>query len=90
MALFVKRTDLDLWATALGVNNDDDALRAMRRLVSEVDVAAVLLRGAWQKVKDAPDDESRRHLVKALAEAVLAVDELRHVQKSFALHERGR
>jgi predicted phage tail protein len=90
MALFVKRTDLDLWATALGVNNDDDALQVLRQVLAQVDAAAQQLRTAWHKVADAPDDEARKHIAKALTEAVVAVDELRHVQKSFRLHERGR
>lgn len=90
MALFVKRADLDAWAVALGVSNDDDALQVLRRVVAEVDAAATLLRGVWRKVADAPDGKARDHLVKSLGEAVIAVDELRHVQKSFRLHERGR
>jgi hypothetical protein len=83
------RHDLDAWAYALDVPDDEQAVRALRLFVRDGLRAYVALgRLSSRSLADA-DQSVGRALHVARAHTVEAIETARDVQAAFARHERG-
>jgi hypothetical protein len=84
------RRDLDAWATALDVHNDDDAKGVLGRLLLGLSDTHAALAESSRLVNRAPDGDVTASLSRAMGNVGEAMDELTTVLLSFAAHERGR
>src|SRR3954470_8061960 len=83
------RRDLDAWATALDVRNDDDAKGVLGRLLLGLSDTHAALAESSRLVNRAPDGDVTASLSRAMGNVGEAMDELTTVLLSFAAHERG-
>jgi hypothetical protein len=84
------RRDLDAWANALDVHNDDDARGVLGRLLLGLSNTHAALAESSRTVNRAPDGDVTASLSRAMGNVGDAMDELTTVLLSFAAHERGR
>jgi hypothetical protein len=84
------RRDLDAWANALDVRNDDDAKGVLGRLLLRLSDTHSSLAESSRLVNRAPDGDVTASLSRAMGNVGEAMDELTTVLLSFAAHERGR
>lgn len=89
MARFKSR-ELDQWATALGVTNDDDALRVLFKVLVLVTVARQECDALVRATTSAPDDAIYKNVLNARVSFDLIDDSIRPVYLAFRRHARGR
>ena len=89
MALFATRRDLDEWADALGVRNDEDASGELHKLMGRLLDGQDRVRAVARSLSKAPNDEVRQSLATALGRLDLAVFVVDEALRGFAVHERG-
>jgi hypothetical protein len=89
MALFTKGSELDRWAVALGVGNDDEAMRALTRLMAALKAAQEHAAEVASATTDAPDPEVSDGARSAVTEIDAALDELVRIYHKFQHHYRG-
>lgn len=81
--------DLDGWAAAMEVGNDDEALRELHRLLGRLLDSEDRIKDTARSVSKAPNEEVRRSLDTALNRIDLAVVAIDDALRMFAAHERG-
>ncbi|MPZ61145.1 MAG: hypothetical protein GEU93_07585 [Propionibacteriales bacterium] len=86
--LFTNRRDLDAWAHALGVDNDDDAIGVLHRLTDGLVDADDRLRGAQKTLAKAPNRDVLVQLSRALGRIDQLQTVLEEVARGFQIHER--
>ena len=87
--LFATRRDLDGWADALGVRNDEDASGELHKLMGRLLDAQDRVRTVARSLSRAPKDDVRGSLATALGRLDLAVVAVDQALRGFAVHERG-
>jgi hypothetical protein len=87
--LFATRRDLDAWAVALGVSNDDDASGELHKLMGRLLDGQDRIRTTARSLSKAPNEDVRRSLATALGRLDLAVFAVGEALRDFAVHERG-
>jgi hypothetical protein len=90
VAVVMTRRDLDAWARALGLDNDDDAAGQVRRLFGWVSSAAIDLNSAYLLLGGGSDRGLSEHVHVAFNRSTEATSELADVLLAFERHERGR
>ena len=89
-----RNLDLDTWATALGVDNDTDAIAALRVLNSRLDALAgelaQLMRGLPEGGKwGTPAGDARDYVSTSIEGLHETKDRLQVMTQAFGRHERG-
>ena len=88
MPLFASRRDLDVWADALGVANDDEAVGVLQRLLGRLLDGQDRVRSAARALSGAPGKDLQTELSKALGRIDLSVIAVEDALRGFRIHER--
>ncbi|MPZ61146.1 MAG: hypothetical protein GEU93_07590 [Propionibacteriales bacterium] len=83
------RKELTKWARSLGVDNDNDAIAALKRVMAQIRDAEDELRAAGHTLRNAPDGDAMRGMLAATRATDTTVARLSAVLASFHRHERG-
>ncbi|TCC11272.1 hypothetical protein [Kribbella soli] len=85
-----KRRFLDLWARALGVGNDLEAMAKLRAVMNELDDARSQLQKTTRVLASVPDPDANVGATGAMDALESTWRNLLAVERRFAKHERGR
>lgn len=85
-----KGSELDTWARALGVDNDDDAMTALAQVMGKLRAASEQATEAARATSGAPDPEVSEGCRIASTEVEAALDGLVQLYHKFHRHQRGR
>jgi hypothetical protein len=85
-----KGSELDRWARALGVDNDDAALKALAQVIASLRAAQDQAAEVARATSDAPDPEVSTGCGTAVREIDAALDGLVQLYHKFHRHQRGR
>lgn len=83
------RRDLDEWADALGVNNDDDAVAELHKILGRLLHGQDRVQKVARSLSKAPNDDVRRLMATAVGRIDLAVLAVSDALRGFTIHERG-
>jgi hypothetical protein len=89
MTLTMSRRDLDVWARALGVENDDDATAVMGPWLDRLEVATRELGSLHRVMSKVPANFDLGRIRKAHALTDDTLVDLARVLSAFYRHERG-
>lgn len=90
MPLLRKGTELDRWAAALGASTDDEAMKALSRLMARLRVCQEQAAELARATTDAPDPDVTQGARVAAQEIDTARGALLAVHRKFQTHQRGR
>jgi hypothetical protein len=85
-----KNRDLDQWATAMGVTNDDEAIRLLTKTLVMVKVAQTYCADIVRATRSGPDDSVYRSALTAQVAFISIEDQMRPIFRAFRRHSRGR
>lgn len=88
-ALFATRRDLDGWARALGVGNDDDACARLRTLIAQAQVASDLFLEVARDLSEVKSQEPIATLQSASYRLDEVTETLSETERGFRVHARG-
>lgn len=85
-----KSQQLDLWATALGVTNDDDALKVLRKVVIRLKAGMDSCDEIAKATAGAPDDTVKANANRAKSNFEKTLVTALAVTNAFKQHSRGQ